>query len=304
MSLFENAVQAITCGLEDYKMDTDARLRSAIRNVHAGILLLFKTKLQQLSEPDTKDALIKKRIVPQKLNNQIKWIGDGKNTVDVQDIKTRFKWLDIKANWKDFDALNNIRNDVEHYFPIAKKEVISESLAKAFSIVVDFMQNQLSIDPKTMFESGMWEDFINIHEVWIAERNRCLESYRYFKCSSSLVSDNVDNIACLICDSELMLYDGKDSFSCRACGESFFGGDVIVDLLSGLDYDQCDPAVVHCPNCGEKSLVVAELQCPLCGEKVNGECKRCLARIPTEELDGGDYCGYCSHMIDKVMNDE
>ena len=46
MKILQNATQAMECGIEDYSNGSDARLKSAIRNVHAGILLMFKEKLK------------------------------------------------------------------------------------------------------------------------------------------------------------------------------------------------------------------------------------------------------------------
>ena len=37
--ILNNAIQAIRCGIEDYSTGGDARLKSSIRNVHAGMLL-------------------------------------------------------------------------------------------------------------------------------------------------------------------------------------------------------------------------------------------------------------------------
>jgi len=48
MDLLENAVQAIQVGVEDYGVASSPRLLSAARNIHAGILLLFKEALHRL----------------------------------------------------------------------------------------------------------------------------------------------------------------------------------------------------------------------------------------------------------------
>ena len=49
MSMLDNAIQSIQIGMEDFHEEDERRVLSAIRNLYAGILLLFKYKLQQLS---------------------------------------------------------------------------------------------------------------------------------------------------------------------------------------------------------------------------------------------------------------
>ena len=88
MSILENSVVSITLGLEDYKSSDDRRLISCTRNLAAGILLLFKHKLELLSPPDSNEALIKQKVMPVlQADGGILWVGDGRKTVDVQQIK-------------------------------------------------------------------------------------------------------------------------------------------------------------------------------------------------------------------------
>lgn len=64
MSLLNNAVDSIQVGVEDFDMGDDRRNSSAIRNIFAGILLLYKEKLCRLSPEHDKELLIKKKIRP------------------------------------------------------------------------------------------------------------------------------------------------------------------------------------------------------------------------------------------------
>jgi hypothetical protein len=70
MDLLENAIQSIQVGVEDYGIGTSSRLLSAARNIHPGILLLFKEALHCLSPPNSNDALIMSNIVPTKDSNR------------------------------------------------------------------------------------------------------------------------------------------------------------------------------------------------------------------------------------------
>jgi hypothetical protein len=112
MSLIDNAVESIQIGVEDFESSDTRRVLSAVRNISAGILLLYKEKLRQLSPPGSDEVLIKQNIHP-KLNpsGQLEYVGYGKKTVDVQKIKERFKSLGIDVNWSLFENISDIRNE-------------------------------------------------------------------------------------------------------------------------------------------------------------------------------------------------
>ena len=64
MSIYKNAIDSILMGLDDYKValgGDERRYISSTRNLFAGILLLFKEKLSQLSPDGTDEILIKKK---------------------------------------------------------------------------------------------------------------------------------------------------------------------------------------------------------------------------------------------------
>jgi hypothetical protein len=99
---------------EDYQSGTRPRLLSAVRNIHAGILLLYKEALRRMSPPGSNEALMMARIVPSEdSRGKVVFIGEGKKTVDTQQIKDRFETLGIKTDWKRFDRINETRNEVE-----------------------------------------------------------------------------------------------------------------------------------------------------------------------------------------------
>ena len=63
--ILDNSIGAIDLGIEDFKLSEKdpRRLQSAVRNLFAGILLLFKSKLAELSKEDD-EALIKEKVLP------------------------------------------------------------------------------------------------------------------------------------------------------------------------------------------------------------------------------------------------
>src|SRR5688500_16658458 len=117
MDLLKNAVESIQVGIEDYDAGTPARLRSCVRSIHAGTLLLFKERLRQVSPPNSNELLIKAKFKPVIGNDgRVHVIGDGRRTVDVQQIKERFESLGIAADWHRVDKITQTRNDIEHYY--------------------------------------------------------------------------------------------------------------------------------------------------------------------------------------------
>ena len=307
MSILQNAIQAMECGIEDYSDGSDSRLKSSIRNVHAGVLLLFKEKLARLSPAGSDEALIKQRVMPEIVGSNIVWKGKGKKTVDVQNIKERFDTLDISVDWSDFNAINRIRNEIEHYYTTANTNTIREALAKSFGITSDFLSGQLGIDPKTQFTENAWNVFIDVADVYDKERNNCIATHTNIDAYSDYVEENADKLSCSSCGSDLINVKTNGSAECRSCSFTWDREELIVAVVKEASWgdnfmsvkDGGELATTHCPECGEESFIVDEMICASCGEQPQTECNRCSNDIPVEELDGSGYCGYCSHMMSK-----
>ena len=82
-AIFQNAINAIELGVADYTLSSEdpRRLHSAVRNLFAGILLLFKSKLADLSKNDD-ESLLKAKIRPTLQGDAFRWVGEGSKTVD------------------------------------------------------------------------------------------------------------------------------------------------------------------------------------------------------------------------------
>src|SRR5712691_8295622 len=115
-TILKNAVASIQIGVEDYLSDDGRRALSAVRNITAGILLLFKEKLRRLSPAGSDEVLIKKTMSPV-IGRQgtVDFLGSGKKTVDVYEIEERFRSLKVSADFKRLQAVIDIRNNIEHY---------------------------------------------------------------------------------------------------------------------------------------------------------------------------------------------
>lgn len=111
-------------------------------------MLLFKEKLRELSPDDSDEVLIKQRIQPE-LNTagSVVFKGDGKKTVDVQQIEDRFNSLGIEIDWKRFKKIIAIRNDIEHYCTTESSDRIKELIADSFIVIRNFVSGPLGQEP-------------------------------------------------------------------------------------------------------------------------------------------------------------
>ena len=91
MDLLGNAIESIRLGVEDFQAGTHPRLMSAVRNIHAGVLLLYKEALRRLSPGDSAEVLVKAKIVPSRDGaGNVVFVGKGTKTADTQQIRERF----------------------------------------------------------------------------------------------------------------------------------------------------------------------------------------------------------------------
>ena len=315
MSLLENAVQAIDLGVDDYRSGTHARLLSAVRNIHAGILLFYKEALRRLSPSGTKDVLMKAQVVPrQEADGKVSFVGKGKKTVDVRQIKERFKELGIATEWVRFDRINEARNDVEHYYPQLSQKALERVIADSFVLVRNFVAKELEENPKELLNDETWKTMLKITEVHDAEKAECSELLESLEWQSEALSSGVLTLECASCGSDLLKPDQLSSkfsyetdLQCRSCGETenaeSFVPRAIQEALSWNMYlsvtDGDETPYVSCPECGQESYVTDEWRCALCEYEAERDCARCAHPIPPVELESSPFCGWCAHMAAK-----
>jgi hypothetical protein len=314
MDLLTNALDSICLGIEDYRANTPARLLSSVRNIHAGILLLYKESLRRLSPPNSSDALIKAKIIPVRDKaGVITFVGKGKKTVDVQQIRERFEDLGIKTDWTRLDRITEARNDLEHYFAQLTQNALQGLITDSFLIIRNFVSHELKDDPRALLGEDAWQVMLGVAEVFEAERKRCEEALAKISWESETLQEGLALLNCQNCGSQLLRPD-RDSGSfqdarliCSACGaeetfESFIPR-AIGEALDSEAYlaakDGGDTPYVDCPECGANAYVVEENRCASCGESIETTCIRCGGRIPPEELDCSPMCGWCAHMSSK-----
>lgn len=233
MSLLDNAIRSIQIGLDDYQ--SDERLVSSVRNIYAGILLLFKHKLFLLSGKETNAALIKQSVVPT-IDSQgaVVWKGVGNKTIDVAGIKSRFKSLGIPVDWNTFDRISKHRNEIEHFFSPLSEDEASELLADCFIIISRFLSNNLNLDARGVLGDEAWQILLHAYQVYayeIEKKSLAIDSLVFHH---DIIKRIFVEFCCLSCSSPLVQPTrsgaAEDATFCCAECESKYSYDDICNM--------------------------------------------------------------------------
>jgi len=244
--LLENAITSIRLGLEDFEEGSEDRIVSSVRNLYAGMLLLFKEKLLQLSPLESNEVLIKKYVIPVKEKGGVKFIGsDKRDTVNFAQIEERLTNLSVSVDWGRAKAIRNRRNDIEHYYTTEdKKSTIKDVVSNTFIVIRDFIKNELNKDPSELLGEKYWNILLETSDVYESERNACLKLLGELKWTMESV--DIKNISCPSCSSALIKPNTeqrasrieKQYFDCVSCGQVISYGDLIAPLKSEQPYFQ------------------------------------------------------------------
>ncbi len=320
--LLKNAIDSIQVGVEDYLMEEDERrYLSAVRNICAGILLLYKEKLKRLSPPQERDneVLIKQSIKPiRDENGNISFVGERDNkTVDFYTIKKRFKDLKIiekESDWKKFEDLNKLRNNIEHYYTDMSSSAVREAIVKSFLIIQDFISQHLEEEPCDLLGEECWQTLLETAEVYKAEDKNCRQSWENLGFKSSVLEHIVENIRCPVCHSNLIKAQNKSnifpSLTCSSCSNSFELNDVVEDNCSSYDDAEDVDSFADCSDCSSLSSVVKLgekwicFSCPkIHNDNDVGYCKYCYRFIAGNLEDSfSSGCFQCEGQMGHYMN--
>lgn len=313
MDLLTNATTSIRLGVEDYQAGTPDRMLSAVRNIHAGVLLLYKEALRRESPEDSNDVLVKAQMRPEKdASGKLAFVGVGKKTVDIAQIKERFTALGIQTEWALLDKITEARNDLEHYIPKHSQAALQGLIANAFTIVRDFVTRELKEDPRELLGDATWQAMLDVSTVYEEERAACQVARDAIDWMSDALEEGVAALSCRDCGYDLLRpadVDGEVLLECARCGavesrESYVPK-AIRSALEGDAYsamkDGVDEPYTDCPECGEEAYVMSERKCALCQAEAEHECERCGTDIPASEMVSSPMCGYCQYMYDKML---
>jgi len=315
MDLLTNAIESIRLGVQDYKEGSHGRLLTGVRNIHAGILLMYKEALRRLSPPGSDEALIKAKVLP-RVGSQgnVEFVGVGRKTVDVQQIRERFDALGIATDWTRFDRISSARNDTEHYFSQANKRALEGVISDAFVVLRNFVAAELREDPLKLLGEETWQAMLEVSDVYEAERAECETSLGAVDWQSEALANGVLDLTCPSCSGSLLRpagdykqYRDDMSLQCRICGGTSDAQEFVPRAIAcALGYDSYlaykdggDAPYTNCPNCGAETYVMDEQKCALCGESAQQACERCGNEIPASEMMSSPLCGWCAHMMAK-----
>lgn len=282
--IFENAITSIKLGIEDFQTGDDDRMLSAARNYYAGLLLLAKECLvNAVPDADAMEVIgAKFKPVPDG-EGGVDHVVMGYSTVDLAQLKTRFK--DFGLLWPDANITNlqRFRNDLEHHHLKEPASALSEAIASSFPMVVDFFKI-LGEDPQEYLQD-VWETILAERAAFEKVQTACLASWEPVEWPADI--EHLDRMNCPNCQSSLIgqadaentdqeAVDGK----CFQCGEEIVF-EKMMELVVKASYEisaylmakeGLAPAVANCPHCSATAYVETgeDSICFVCGESVAG----------------------------------
>lgn len=312
-TLFDNAIQSIQLGIEDYEHNDPKRALSAVRNFYAGTLLLAKEVLVRAApKADVKDVLGTKFVPVPDGKGGVTFEANNK-TVDFNELGERFKAFGLSIDRSKLADLNSIRNDMEHYYSNASSKKVREAIARAFPVVVDLF-NLLKEQPNEHLGDS-WTVMLGAKELYDRELKQCTETFDGVDWKSKSLSQAAR--PCPKCGSHLVYRldqtrneSGFADAQCRQCGEKI---DAITLMETALEAhfeyeshfavkDGGEDPLSMCPECTTKTYVIweEENQCTNCFLSLE-DCDRCGTPLTPNNVsdDSSSLCGYCSNLMSK-----
>lgn len=318
MSILKNAVDSIFLGIQDYNLASEdsRRFISCTRNIFAGILLLFKHKLSELSPDGSDEVLIKQKVMPKIEIDTIIWVGEGNKTVDVQGIQDRFKSLGIQVEWRKLKEIQDYRNKIEHYYATVSYGSIQKMISNSFIVIVDFIRKYLNEDPRNLLGHETYDLMRSIDEVYEADKVICLEKLKSLSFFKDIIFETLASFTCSKCGSGLISpidgeVDGTETnYECRSCNEIYEYEDIVTkafekryfvshrDISKGAEDKSCE-----CPECSGY-FFYDEALCVCCGHEIDLACDVCGDVISSDEVIGYEgTCSYCMYRWEKISEE-
>ena len=238
----------------------------------------------------------------------------GKRTVDVFQIKERFAGLGIQTKWNLLDKITEARNDLEHYIPKHSKAALEGLITNAFAIARDFITRELGEQPLELLGETTWKAMLDVSSLYEEELAACVAAREAVDWQSEALQEGINDLSCRECGSDLLRpteVQGETLIECSRCGatesrESYVRK-AIKTALAGEAYnamrDGGDEPYTDCPECYQKTYIMAERKCALCNAEAQHICERCGLGIPASEMMSSPYCGYCQYMYEKMLDE-
>ncbi|MGC6225688.1 hypothetical protein [Proteus mirabilis] len=324
--LYDNAVISIQLGIEDFQISKNKpeRSLSSVRNLFAGILLLFKYKIAK-SVNDPADAYelihVPVKVVPILDGvDKFKWssLKFKNKTIDVDGIKDRFETFNIKTNWKIINKLQKCRNELEHLHPANQYSELSEFVAELFPILSNFIINELNELPSDVLKESTWNIMQNHKDYYDRMLNICKNEWSNITitpellnlvllckcdmCSSYLITPDIDSV-----NNQYSIEPDSNDFKYR-CNECAYSDSITPLLIEALRNDEIynphDGEVEHkyetCRECGSEGFLISEQRCVWCRATLEyDECSTCSQKLTQEEQEFNGLCSYHYNTLNK-----
>lgn len=313
--LLHNAVVSIQLGIEDYKSADPRRTISAVRNFYAGVLLLGKQcLLDQAPDADPMEVLATSYLPEPNEAGGVTIVPKGYRTIDLGELRERFKQFDLEWPKGDIRGLQRLRNEFEHFHSTTQDTTIRQVIASCFPLVEGFCEI-LDRSPAQLLGAA-WETMLEEERFFKAQKAACYATLAPLPWHDELSADV--KLSCPHCGSALLYQsdasnDDPSSIEgkCRACdgdvaAEHFV--QIVVEAIHGGDdflaaKDGGEPIINDCPDCGQPAYVQSgDIDvCYFCGERAASECARCGSPMSVNDVSvhSPRFCTYCYHMMSK-----
>jgi hypothetical protein len=314
-TLFENAVQSLQLGIEDYEANDKRRALSCVRNFYAGVLLLAKEVLVRAAPNAKPDEVLSDRYAPKPDGNGgVVYQPASRRTIDFETIGRRFNDFGLPIDHVALRELSKIRNDIEHNCTNATRSSIREAVAKAFPVVANLFR--LADEEPHVVLGQAWQTMLDERSLYERELADCRATFDQIDWYSQSLA--VAQFRCVSCDSELVAQVDPANTDiqsadcvCRSCGKQMRAEKAVVYALEGKfaaeDHssikDGGEPVLNSCPECGVDAYIFDgdENRCAWCGYELGDGCARCSGPLTPNDasFDDPSLCSYCSHVMSK-----
>jgi len=329
--LYDNAIASLQLGLEDFQLSqlplnkngNPARALSSVRNLYAGMLLLFKYKIANSvdSEEDAYKLIHNppKEILPiPDGDGGISWEPSGNfkiTTIEVPDIQRRFKSFNIEVNWPEVIKLQQCRNNLEHLHPTNTLGELSKFVADLFPVLSEFIINELDDIPQKVLGTA-WDIMLQHKDFYLQKLVECNSSWLGAGVPSGM-QDFLNQCSCPECGSILLkaspdsleaaetITDNEELFKyvCIACNDSELIAPIMMDNLESHFFywppDGEEPTYETCLQCDRDTFIIAEQCCRWCQTTLDYDECPCGVKLGQDDQDNGGLCGYHYHQASK-----
>lgn len=313
--LLQNAIFSIQLGVEDYQSQDTRRPLSAARNFFAGVLLLAKYAIIKAAPNADPEILIGAKL---KLvldgDGSVKSVVQGKNTIEFSVLSSRLKDFEMEVDHVALEALNRIRNDIEHRYPNTNASDVREVIAKAFPVVASLCRH-LGLAPAAILGDA-WIAMLTAKDLFAKELAECQATFLGVKWRADCLKTAA--MTCKMCYSPLVyqeepVTDNPEDMEivCRSCGAEAKGPEfvehLVCDLFGADDHISARDGdgwqtVYTCTNCGKDTYLMYcdEPGCALCGHDM-GKCDMCERQLGPDNVSSNEesYCCDCDYRYNK-----